>query len=146
TFIDYVANQLYIANPRTVPLKGVALDRTSSLMAALGDSIADDAPGDPPDETMRIEEWVAFGGLWEDGFESMKVATQWGGRRAVNHFHAPLTGAGAYTGMTPLPVNPQLPYAALIRPGMSVTEWVWRGGLLQTNHWGFPTVFERFRL
>ena len=43
-----------------------------------------------------------MGGLWEDGFIDLSEATDWAGRRSINHFHDPLDGKGGYSGLIPL--------------------------------------------
>jgi hypothetical protein len=142
---DFLASQLYVASPHTSQLKGVGFDREFTVL----DSIANDAPGDRPGEEMKLEEWVAQGGKWEDGFEDMLLATRWGGRRAVNHFHDPISvglSGGGYCGFLPT-AGTGLPYVDLARPGMSAARWAAGGAEIEEeNKWGLPTVWNRLRL
>lgn len=86
-----------------------------------------DLPTDEPNERLGILDWNKRGGFWEDGFNDMGEATVWGGRRAVNHFHDPLTGSGGYTGVTAANRDATTRYLNLARAGISVTEWVMNG-------------------
>lgn len=98
-----------------------------------------DRPQDEPTERLSLLDWYKRGGLWEDGFNDMDEAVVWGGRRAVNHFHDPLTGSGGYTGVTAVDGDAMEPYLNLARAGISVSDWVMNGqtkGEGGKNDWG----------
>jgi len=150
---DYLQRALYLANavklgPHTpggkvaddgVKLRGVEFKFTSVR--------GSDVPLDAPSGSRSIAQWVALAGAWEDGFRNFKEAAAWGGRRAVNHFHDPVNGSGGYTGLTDINVATGLPFADLLRPGISVTQWVQNGvsgGPLGKNEWGYPTIGDAF--
>lgn len=102
-------------------------------------------PTDEPNQQLTLLDWNKRGGLWEDGFNDMKQAKLWGGRRAVNHFHDPLTGSGGYTGVTDVDADAVVPVLNLARRGISVTEWVMNGqsgGPGGKNDWGYPAIGE----
>ncbi len=138
---DYLMQCLYINDPEKTQVKGVQL-------FSKGNTIATDTPDDAPTVEMTLQEWNAQGGLWEDGFRDMKGAMKWGGRRAVNHFHDPLTGEGGYTGITAADDASGLPFIDLLRKGISVTRWVMNGtsggSSNGANFWGWPTVGRSF--
>lgn len=107
--------------------------------------IGDDKPTDAARKRFSLWCWVVKGGLWEDGFNGMDEGAKWGGRRAVNHFHDPLsTNGGGYTGLLDENTNEAVPYQNLLRRGISVTEWVMNGrsgsALFGRNEWGYPTI------
>ena len=143
TVEDYARLVLYVAGPGTCPdvaagqpLRGVPYDTSYPP----GFDKPTDAPSGP---AHTLLDWNSWGGLWEDGFESMDDATQWGGRRAVNHFHDPLTGSGAYTGITDSTGGAIVPLGCLLRRGTSVTSWVQNGDgadVGEKNLWGYPTI------
>jgi hypothetical protein len=104
-----------------------------------------DKPTDKPSKQLPANLWVACGGLWEDGFTSADQGARWGGRRAVNHFHDPLSTSGGYTGLNSINVASGLPFVDLLRPGISATEWVDgknSGGPLGDNNWGYKAIGE----
>lgn len=77
----------------------------------------------------------------------MSEATKWGGRRAVNHFHDPLTAGGGYTGISDTGLGSIVPYANLLRRGISVSQWVMNQSstdIGEKNEWGYPTIGECF--
>jgi hypothetical protein len=107
--------------------------------------IGDDTPTKPPGQGLSLWCWVVMGGLWEDGFSGLEEGTMWGGRRAVNHFHDPLSsGGGGYTGLLDENSDEAVPYKNLLRRGISVTEWVMNGqsgsAIYGRNDWGYPTI------
>ncbi|GEM_PF-2029310 len=142
---DYLQHVLYLARPKSNVLRGVGFFGKFGYGQVMGS----DTPDSTPDAAWTIEKWVAKGGLWEDGFASMEEATKWGGRRAVNHFHDPLSGSGGgYTGLTDLNAATALPYLDLVRRGISVTQWVMNGQSggadYGRNVWGYPTIGTSF--
>lgn len=151
---DYARAVLYVSGPGVCSADKGGGERVSGGLGFRGVEYATsyppgfDKPTDAPSGAGRsLLAWNSWGGLWEDGFESMDDATMWGGRRAVNHFHDPLTGSGAYTGMTDTGSGAVLPYGNLLRKGTSVTNWVMNGDgaeLGEKNRWGYPTIGECF--
>lgn len=148
SFNAYLERVLYLSNGRRKPIKGVQFKEASINPGT-------DTPDDAPNRTLEAEDWVKWGGVWEDGFNNSDEATKWGGLRAVNHFHDPLNPIeGGYQGIrtangiivTPLPLATGIPYLDLIRNGKSVTSWVMgEGGGGQKNAWGYPAVVNGFR-
>lgn len=142
---QYLSRVLYVRDGPDDQFKGVGLDKTASA-SGIGDTFAEDVPSDAAKEQHRAVEWVAQGGLWEDGFDSMGQAAQWAGRRAVNHFHDPLHGSGGYTGFIPNNAT-GIKYVDVYRSGISATEWVMNGSSGGgKNAWGYPTIGEQLHL
>lgn len=145
TVADYARMVLYVAGPGECPSveNGTAL---RGVPYAESYPPGFDKPVDAPSGPARtLLEWNSWGGLWEDGFASMAQATTWGGRRAVNHFHDPLTGSGEYTGITDATGTAIVPVGCLFRRGTSVTSWVMNGegaDVGERNAWGYPTIGE----
>lgn len=160
TFDEYLSRVLYISTDplprRDIPetpgarggdpcehakrtLHGVAFDNGNA-----GATIGNDKPTDAPNLALTPGCWVARGGLWEDGFMNMDEGVLWGGRRAVNHFHDPLsTKGGGYTGILNENRLESVPYLNMARHGISVTEWVMNGhsgGDDGFNAWGYPSI------
>lgn len=138
--IDYARRVLYLSDPGTCT--GDETERSGGA-GLRGVEFRDgyDQPGDNPSTGMSLLDWNKNGGLWEDGFKGMDDATKWGGRRAVNHFHDPLTTEGGYTGITSEEGDPNVPYRNLLRRGISATRWAMNEG---GNRWGYPTVGDCF--
>ncbi len=151
---DYARAVLYVSGPGKCDKANAEGERVSGGVKLRGAEYAKsyppgfDKPTDAPTGAPRgLLAWNSWGGLWEDGFESMDDATMWGGRRAVNHFHDPLTGTGAYTGMTDNGSGAVVPYGNLLRKGTSVTSWVMNGDgadVGEKNQWGYPTIGQCF--
>lgn len=150
--LDYARSVLYLARPGrcgdeasddALRLRGVKFQESSVFEGTPRPGL--ETPTDAPNASFTLLEWNANGGLWEDGFNSFSEATKWGGRRAVNHFHDPLTGSGGYTGLTAADWASGAPYVDLLRRGISATEWVKNGtsgGDAGKNLWGYPTIGE----
>lgn len=137
---DYLTHVLYLRAPKNNVLRGVGFHPGGN-----GNVIGSDTPDDNPTAAFTVSEWVAKGGLWEDGFSDMGEATKWGGRRAVNHFHDPLSvTGGGYTGITDMNAATALPMVDLLRRGISVTQWAMNGTSggddNGRNVWGYPTI------
>ena len=84
-----------------------------------------DKPGDDPDASYTLNQWLIQGGLWEDGFTDISEGTCWGGYRAVNHFHNPIAvvGDGGYHGFIDTVYGKTVPYLNLARSGTSAWNW-----------------------
>lgn len=147
TVADYARRVLYVSGPGECgPGAGNASQPLRGVPYASSYPPGFDKPTDAPSgEPRSLLEWNKWGGQWEDGFNTMNEATRWGGRRAVNHFHDPLTPGGGYTGITDSMTGSIAPYGNLLRRGTSVTSWVMNGDgadVGKKNHWGYPTIGE----
>lgn len=140
--LEYVRRVLYVSKVSSCTNQAGSLWGVNFRSNAAG-LPGVDLPTDAPDAQDTVLHWNIKGGLWEDGFETLEEATAWGGRRAVNHFHDPLSATGAYTGITDANTFSTVPYLCLTRRGISATQWLMNlesGG--STNSWGLPTLID----
>lgn len=144
TIDDYLKRVLYVSKGTQATVKGVPFT---------ADPKGSDLPTDLPSGERTLRSWHEFGGLWEDGFQNMSEARLWGGLRAPNHFHDPLAfGGGGYTGIKTetgftarwRKEKSGLPGLDLLRPGVSVTQWVQGGKASEKNEWSYGTVSAGF--
>jgi len=152
TVHDYAQRVLYVSRGIFAETQGVVFNNGTQLQGTVNIPAAD-KPTDAPDGKFKLAMWNVQGGLWEDGFTNMDEATQWGGRRAVNHFHTPVSGTrnpsggygGLFRGAPNIPTGQ--PYADLFRSGISAIDWAngarsGTGVVTQKNEWGYPAVRE----
>lgn len=138
---DYVKN-VFMLTGLSRELKGVEFKRATNFFGGQGDQ-----PSDDPSGSHTLLMWITKGGLWEDGFVDLTEGMEWGGYRAVNHFHNPIarTGDGGYNGFIPTSYTKTVPYLNLGRSGISAHLWAEGGSNgSETNFWGTNALRDSF--